>query len=75
MKTQMEIQLDDREMWKYLIEREVWTENQFDEIDWTSYETAFKKWRSRQTSITKVCHNMWHTGLKHILYYQEPRPC
>jgi hypothetical protein len=73
----MESQLHDKDMQKYLIEREVWTENQFDEIDWTSYETAFKRMgRSRQTSIAKVCHNMWHTGVKHILlYYHEPHPC
>jgi hypothetical protein len=76
MKTQMEIQLHDKDTHKYLTEREVWTENQFDEIDWTSYETAFKRMgRSRQTSIAKVCHNMWHAGMKHTLYYHEPRPC
>jgi hypothetical protein len=85
MKSQMEGQLHEkdmrkylieREVRKYLIEREVWTENQFDEIGWTSYETAFKRMgRSRQTSIAKVCHNMWYTGVKHTLYYHEPRPC
>jgi hypothetical protein len=65
MKTQMESQLHDKDMRKYLAEREVWTENQFDEIDWMSYETAFKGMgQSRQTSIAKVCHNMWHTGVK-----------
>jgi hypothetical protein len=43
MKTQMAGQLHDKDMQKYIIEREVWTENQFDEIDWTSYQTAFKR--------------------------------
>jgi hypothetical protein len=43
MKTQMESQLHDKNMRKYLTEREVWTENQFDKIDSTSYETAFKR--------------------------------
>jgi hypothetical protein len=43
MKTQMAGQLHDKDMRKYLIEREVWMENQFDEIYWTSYETAFKQ--------------------------------
>jgi hypothetical protein len=33
MKTQMAGQLHDKDMRKYLIEREVWTDNQFDEID------------------------------------------
>jgi hypothetical protein len=51
-------------------------ENQFNEIDWTSYEMAFKRMgRSRQTAIAKVCHNIWHTGVKHTFYYNEPRPC
>jgi hypothetical protein len=75
MKPEMESQLHDKDMWKYITEREVWTENQFDEIDWTSYEMAFKRMgRSRQTSIAKVCHNMWRTGVKHASYYHEPRP-
>jgi hypothetical protein len=30
---------------------------------------------SRQTSIAKVCHNMWYTGMKHTIYHNEPRPC
>jgi hypothetical protein len=76
MKTQMAGQLHDKDMRKYLIEREVWTENQFDEIDWTSHETAFKRMgRSRQTAIAKLCHNMWYAWVKHTLYYHEPLPC
>jgi hypothetical protein len=72
----MEGQLHDKDMRKYLIEREIWTENQFNENDWTIYETVFKRMgRSRQTAIAKVCHNMWHIGVKHTLYYHEPRPC
>jgi hypothetical protein len=75
MKTKIVSQLHDKDMRKYLTEREVWTENQFDEIDWTSYETAFKRMgRSRQKAIAKVCHSMWYTGVKHTLYYHEPRP-
>jgi hypothetical protein len=61
MKPQMAGQLHAKNMHTYLIEQEVWTENQFDEIDWMSYETAFKRMgRSRKTSIAKACHNMWH---------------
>jgi hypothetical protein len=71
----MEGQLHDKDMRKYLIEREVWTDNQFDEIDWTSYEAAFKRMgKSRQIAIAKVCHNMWHTGVKHALYCHDPCP-
>jgi hypothetical protein len=74
MKTQTAGQLHDKDMRKYLIECEIWTESQFEEINWTSYKTALKRMgRSRQTSIAKVCHNMWNTGVKHTLYYHEPR--
>jgi hypothetical protein len=73
--SQMESQLHDKDTQKCLTEQEVWTENQFEEIDWTSYETAFKRMeRSIQTSIAKVCQNMWHIGVKHKLYYHEPHP-
>jgi hypothetical protein len=51
---------------------EVWTEMQVEEIDWSSFETAFKcmGWSHQ------VCHKMmWHTGVKHTLYYNEPHPC
>jgi hypothetical protein len=76
MKPQMENQRHDKDMRKYLTEREIWTENQFDKVDWTSYKTAFKRMgRSRQTSISKVCHSMCHTGVRHTFYYHDPRPC
>jgi hypothetical protein len=54
MKTHMDSQLHNKHMRKYLIEREVWRENKFDEIDWKSYDMAFKRMgRSRQTAMPK----------------------
>jgi hypothetical protein len=68
METQMESQLHDKDMRKYLIECEVWKENKLDEIDCTSYGTAFKRMGlSRQTSISNLYHNISHTGVKHTL--------
>jgi hypothetical protein len=31
--------------------------------------------RSIQTTIAKVCHNMWYIGVTNTLYCHEPRPC
>jgi hypothetical protein len=61
-------------MRKYLIQQEIWTDRQFEGIDWTSYGIAFKRMgRSRQTEIAKACHNLWYTITKHNQYYGETR--
>jgi hypothetical protein len=76
MKGQLQSQLHDKLMRKYLIQREIWTYRQFEGIDWTSYGTAFKRMgRSRQTTITKACHNLCHTSMKHNQYYGDTRGC
>jgi hypothetical protein len=59
MKGQLQSQVHDKSMRKYLIQREIWTDRQFEGIDWTSDGTAFRRMgRSRQTVITKACHNL-----------------
>jgi hypothetical protein len=66
MKWQPQIQVHDKSMRKYLIQREIWTDRKFEEIDWTSYGTAFRRMgRRRQKAIAKACHNLWHTSTKH----------
>jgi hypothetical protein len=63
-------QLLDGDMQTYLIEKENWSLQIFDSINWRSYGTAFKRIpRSRQTAVAKACHNLWHTGEKHKQYY------
>jgi hypothetical protein len=76
MKGKLQSQVHEKSMSKYLIQCEIWTDRQFEGIDWTSYGTAFKRMgRSRQTAITKACHNLWHTRTKHNQYYGETRGC
>jgi hypothetical protein len=59
MKGQLQIQVHDKSIRKYLIQREIWTDRQFKGIDWTIYGTAFRRTgRSRQTAIAKACHNL-----------------
>jgi hypothetical protein len=66
MKGQLQSQIHDKYMRKYLTQREIWTDRQFEDIDWTSYGIAFRRMgRSRQTAIAKACHNLWHTSTKH----------
>jgi hypothetical protein len=63
-------------MRKYLTQREIWTDRQFEGIDWTSYGIAFRRTgRSRQTEIAKACHNLWHKNTKHNQYYGETKGC
>jgi hypothetical protein len=59
MKGQLQIQVHDKSMRKYLTQREIWTDRQFKGIDWTSYGIAFRHMgRSRQTTIAKAWHNL-----------------
>jgi hypothetical protein len=53
----------DEYMQKYLMDKENWTRQVFNSINWRSYGTAFKCLpRSRKTAAAKACHNLWHTG-------------
>jgi hypothetical protein len=56
IKEQLQSQVHDKSMRKYLIQQETWMRRQFEGIDWTSYGTACKRMeRSRQTEIVKAC--------------------
>jgi hypothetical protein len=74
MKGKLQSQVHDKSMRKYLIQLEIWTDQQFEGIDWTSYGTVFRRMgRSRQMAIAKACHNIWHTSTKHNQHYGETR--
>jgi hypothetical protein len=58
------------------MDKENWSLQDFDSINWSGYGTAFKLLpRSRQTVVAKACHNLWHTGEKHKHYYGGHKPC
>jgi hypothetical protein len=76
MKSQLQSQVQNTSMRKYLTQREIWTDQQFEGIDWTSYGTAFRRMgRSRQTAIAKAYNNLCHTSMKHNQYCGETRGC
>jgi hypothetical protein len=68
MKTQMESQLHNTHMQKYLIEREVWIETQFKEIDWSNYDMAVKCMGVVKTNIRtqSVSQHVVHRSETHI---------
>jgi hypothetical protein len=76
MKERLTHQLLDGDMQIYLMDKENWSRQDFDSINWRGYVTAFKRLpRSRQTAVAKACHNLWHTGEKHKQYYGGQKPC
>jgi hypothetical protein len=76
MKERLTRQLLDGDMEIYLMDKDNWSRQDFDSINWRGYGTAFKRLpRSRQTAVAKVCHNLWHTGEKHKQCYGVHTPC
>jgi hypothetical protein len=59
MKEQLQKQVHDSTLRKFLIEKEIWTGQQLDGLDWKTYDAAFKRMgKSRQTAIAKACHGL-----------------
>jgi uncharacterized protein YozE (UPF0346 family) len=66
MKERLTRQLLDGDMEIFLMDKENWSRQDFDSINWRGYGTAFKHLpQSRQTVVAKACHNLWHTREKH----------
>jgi ribonuclease HI len=63
MKERLTRQLLDGDMQTYLMDKESWSRQDFDSVNWRGYGTAFKRPPcSRQTAMAKVCYRLWHTG-------------
>jgi hypothetical protein len=76
MKEILTRQLLDKDMQISLMEKENWSRQDFDSINWRGCGTAFKRLpHSRQTAVAKACHNLWYTGGKHKQYYGEQKHC
>jgi hypothetical protein len=59
MKEQLQKQVHDSTLRKFLIEKETLTGQHFDGIHWRSHATAIKRMvKSRQTAIVKACHKL-----------------
>jgi hypothetical protein len=69
-------QLLNGELGSYLVEKEHWNAQYFESIDWTNDSMTFKRLsKGRQTMVSKVTHNLWHTGTRHQQYYGGAKPC
>jgi hypothetical protein len=72
MKQKLKAQLHDGDLLDCLLERE----DTFNNISWEACDTAFLRLSiNRCITISKVCYNLWYTGVRNQLYYQEVRPC
>jgi hypothetical protein len=74
IKDRLKRQLLDGDMQTHLMDKENWSRQVFDSINWRSYGTALKRLpRSRQTAVAKERRNLWYTGEKHkkILWWKE----
>jgi hypothetical protein len=62
MKYHLTSQLTDPKLRARIMAKEEWSEHTFNKVDWTAFETAFKRLsKNRQTAVSKSCHNLWHT--------------
>jgi hypothetical protein len=76
MKNQLTSQMHDDNIRSFLIQKESWSSQIFDAINWHSNEWALRRLsKNRQMNVVKLRHNYWHTGSRHVRFYGEKRPC
>jgi hypothetical protein len=71
---QLKTQLQDKSLTTFIKEKESWTQQKFDTVDWSACGTAFKR-LSKNRQVSKTCFNYWHMGARHATFYQEDYPC
>jgi hypothetical protein len=70
MKNQRTSQMHDDNMRSFLMQKESWSIQTFDAIDWNSSERALRQLsKNRQMNVVKLRHNYWHTGSIHVRFY------
>jgi hypothetical protein len=75
MKNQLTSQMYDDNMRSFLMQKESWSTQIFDAIDWNSSERALRRLsKNQQMNVVKLCHNYWHTGSRHVRFYGGERP-
>jgi hypothetical protein len=76
MKNQLTSQMHDDNLRSFLMQKESWSTQIFDAIDWNSSERALRRLsKNRQMNVVTLCHNYWHTGSIHVRFYGGERPC
>jgi hypothetical protein len=75
MKNQLTSQMHDGNLCSFLMQKESWSPQTFDTIDWNANERALRRIsNNRQMNVVKLCHNYWHTGSRHVKLYGGDRP-
>jgi hypothetical protein len=70
MKNQLTSQMHEDSLRSFLMQKESWSSQIFDAIDWNSGERALRRLsKNRQMNVVKLCHNYWHTGSRHVRFY------
>jgi hypothetical protein len=76
MKYHLASQLTDPKLRAQIMVKEEWSEHTFDKVDWTVFETAFKRLsKNRKMAVSKSCHNLWHTGKRNGQIYRGKKSC
>jgi hypothetical protein len=76
IKSQLTSQMHDDNMRSLLMQKDSWSSQIFNAIDWNSSERALRRLsNNRQMNVIKLCHYYWHTGLRHGRFYGGERPC
>jgi hypothetical protein len=75
-KDKLKIQLQDKALTAFIKEKESWTQQTFETVNWNACGTDFKRLsKNRQVNVSKACINYWHTDARHTTFYQEEIPC
>jgi hypothetical protein len=76
MKNQLTSQMHDDNLRSFLMQKESWSTQIFDAIDWNASERSLRRLsKNRQMNVVKLCHNYWHTSSRHVRFYVGERPC
>jgi hypothetical protein len=70
MKNQLTSQMHDGNLSSFMMQKESSSTQTFDAIDWNASERALGRLsKNRQMNVVKLCHNYWHTGSRHVMFY------
>jgi hypothetical protein len=69
-KNQLTSQMHDDNLRSFLMQKESWSSQIFDTIDWNSSKRALRRIsKNQQMNVVKLCHNYRHTGSIHVRFY------
>jgi hypothetical protein len=75
IKNQLTSHMHDDNLRSFLMQKESWSIQIFDAIDWNSSERdLIRLSKNRKINVVKLCHNYWHTGSRHVRFYGGERP-